>query len=212
MWACTWSRLKTWPWESVTCRVQRCKSKTAKWLLPTCPPSVGSLFPSTTFNLEVSLPSQLNIGAAYYFNEEQTSFLAAQLTRTGWHVYQELRFMYAESVGGEPALVSTRNYEDSFIYRLGGQIAVSPAVQLRAGVYFDKSAVPEATVTPETPDTEKSGFALGATLMPSKKLGIDAAFVYLHGKERTTTNAESNFEATYKSQAIVPSVGLHLKF
>jgi len=188
------------------------------------PSVVSPLFNANSFDLDVSLPSTLSIGISYFMNEAKTTFVSAQIDQTGWKSYKELRFVFPEgqTVGGEKELVSTRNYQGNWMFRVGAQVAVNEKLQVRAGGYYDTSAIPdldtehngipEAYVTPETPDANRGGFSLGASYQVTSKLGVDASFMYVNGQERLTYNPEEQFEQQYKATAVIPGIGINLKF
>ncbi len=178
---------------------------------PTVPAAVSSLFPSTTFAADITLPSVLTAGISFDLIENKTK-LVGEVMLTGWNVYDELAFEFADPVGGDTALASARNYEDNAVLRFGVQQRISDAFTLRGGVYYDFSVAPDCCVTPETPDSDRRGFTLGASYQPSKNLSLDFGFQFLDDKERTSTNTEGNFTGTYDTRVYIPSVGVDWKF
>ena len=58
----------------------------------------------------------------------------------------------------------------------------------------------------------KKVFSVGASYQIAKMFSVDASFLYLDGKERTTTNVEANFDQTYKTRTLIPGIGLNLTF
>lgn len=177
------------------------------------PAAVAPKFTATKFDLEVGIPSTLAIGVAYFLKDDKRDFVSVQVDQTGWKSYDELRFVFTDgAANGETELASARDYHGNFIFRLGAQKGINDKLTVRAGAYIDQSAVPDETVTPETPDTQKSGFSVGASYQVAKMFSVDASFLYLDGKERTTTNVEANFDQTYKTRAFIPGIGLNLNF
>ncbi|MGB1206610.1 MAG: OmpP1/FadL family transporter [Chitinophagales bacterium] len=183
------------------------------------PPAVANLFPATTFSSFVTLPDIMSFGLTYYTSTQQgntdksrASFVSIEVNRAGWSVYEELKFDFAEPVGGATSLASARQYEDNYSFRLGYQHFMNEKITLRAGTAYDLSAAPDCCVTPETPDANKLSFSVGATIRPTDKIDIDASFVWVEASERTTINTEADFEATYKVRAFVPGIGVQYSF
>ena len=183
------------------------------------PEAVASLFPATTFSSFVTLPDVMSFGLTYYtktqtgnLDKSKASFVSVEINRVGWSVYKELKFSFAEPVGGAGSLASARRYEDNYTFRLGYQHFINEKMTMRAGASYDLSAAPDCCVTPETPDANKLGFSIGATIRPTNKIDIDASFLWVETIERTTINTEANFEATYKTRAFVPGIGVQYSF
>ena len=183
------------------------------------PEAVASLFPATTFSSFVTLPDVMSFGLTYYtktqagnIDKSKASFVSMEINRVGWSVYEELRFSFAEPVGGATSLASARRYEDNYTFRLGYQHFMNEKMTLRTGASYDLSAAPDCCVTPETPDANKLGFSVGATIRPTDKIDIDASFLWVETIERTTLNTEADFEATYKIRAFVPGIGVQYSF
>ena len=177
------------------------------------PAAVAPKFTATKFDLNVGLPSTLAVGVAYFLKDDKRDFVSVQVDQTGWKSYDELRFVFTDgAANGDTELASARNYHGAFIFRLGAQKGINDKLTVRAGAYIDQSAVPDETVTPETPDSQKSGFSVGAGYQIAKMFSVDASFLYLDGKERTTTNVEANFDQTYKTRTLIPGIGLNLTF
>ncbi len=183
------------------------------------PNSLAIAFPETTFNMNVTFPDYLSIGATYYFklaennpSKTKASFIGFELNRAGWKSYDALSFDFADDVGGEPSLSSARNYEDSYTFRLGAQHTLSDLLTVRAGLNYDQYAAPDCCVTPETPDANKLSFSGGLSIRPSDALSIDASFLWVEGEARTTINEESGFEQQYKARAFIPGIGVQFAF
>lgn len=178
----------------------------------TVPQSVAPLFPNTSFSSSITLPNQLLVGVAYYFNVENENFISVQMDRAGWGVFKELRFDYAQPVAGEEYLAEPRNYEANYVFRVGGQAKATQNLVVRAGAFYDTASAPDCCVTPEVPDTDKYGGSIGLTYSPIENLDIDLSFMLVQSKQRTTTNAYSGFTATYAGHAYIPGIGIEYKF
>lgn len=177
------------------------------------PAAVAPNFTASKFDLAVMLPSTLSVGVAYFLKDDRRDFVSLQIDQTAWKAFDELRFKFTDgTANGESELVSERNYHGNFMFRLGAQKGINDQLTVRAGAFIDQSAVPTDYLTPDVPDSPKSGFSVGASYRFSSLVSIDASLLYLDGKEVSGTNVQENFEQTYKNRAIVPGVGLHLSF
>ncbi|PRY14862.1 long-chain fatty acid transport protein [Pontibacter ummariensis] len=176
------------------------------------PSSASALFqPGTEFSAELPLPSTLTVGVGYRPNDRVT--LAVDVSRVGWSAYEKLRFDYTKPVGGRLFSENARNYDDAYIYRIGGEYKSSDALTLRAGVYYDTTPVNNGYLTPETPDANALGLSAGLTYHLSDDFSVDASFLYVNKEERTDpANLSGGVAGTFKSVAYIPGIGLNYKF
>ena len=105
-----------------------------------------------------------------------------------------------------------RNFKNTMIYRLGAEYALKDNFQLRAGIYYDSTPIPEDHLTPETPGTNKTGFSAGFTWGITEKLDLDGSFLYIHGQKREDGYEPANFYGTYYTNAVIPGIGLTYSF
>lgn len=171
----------------------------------------GNFPEGTTFNAELPMPSTLSVGIGFKPNERLT--LAADVSHVGWDAYEKLRFDFSQNVAGSPFSEASRNYENAFIYRIGGEYMATDALALRAGAYLDKTPVQDGYLTPETPDSDSRGLSAGIGYSVSENFSIDASFLYINKKERTdAANLSNGVPGTFKSVAYIPGIGLNFKF
>ncbi|AMM50795.1 long-chain fatty acid transport protein, outer membrane protein [Rufibacter sp. DG15C] len=172
---------------------------------------VRAQFKGDKFNATLPLPANLTLGLGYKATDKLT--LALDVQRVEWSAYESLRFDFNDVIGGQTSSEAQRQYEDSYIYRLGAQYVLSDIMTLRAGAYYDQSPVEDGYLTPETPDSDSRGVSVGLTLKLSEKVDLDASFLYVNKKERTDDASKSNGVAgTFKSVAYIPGVGVNYKF
>lgn len=176
----------------------------------TVPSSLEEYFPSTSFSTKIGLPSVTNFGISYALSKKQ--LLAFDLNYVGWSSYDTLGFDFAENTEKLDDVNSPREYNNTFILRLGYQNEISEKLTLRLGVYYDLTPVDDDYITPETPDTDKLGITAGCTYAPSSNLNIDISFLWAEGQERSATNAETQFGGTWQSRALIPGIGIHYIF
>lgn len=176
----------------------------------TVPTSVQDLFPSSTFSAEITLPATTTLGIGVYPTKNLT--LAVDVNYVGWQVYERLAFDFAENTESLEDLDSPRNYENSWIFRVGAEyhkkLANKWEARLRGGVYYDLTPVQDGYTTPETPDSDKWGFSGGLSIDYYWFGGIDFSLLWVEGNERTDTNLETNFGGTWKARALIPGIGI----
>ncbi|MBK7182763.1 MAG: outer membrane protein transport protein [Bacteroidetes bacterium] len=176
----------------------------------TVPSSVGQYFPSTTFSTGLNLPQVATLGVGYKVNSKMT--LALDVNFVGWKSYDSLIIDFADNTDKLKDIHSAREYQNSYIFRLGGQYDLTEKWTARLGAYYDMSPVKAGYLTPETPDADKLGITAGATFKVTKKIFVDVSFLYIEGMKRTDTNLETQFGGTYKSKAVVPGFALSYVF
>ncbi|MDQ3046397.1 MAG: outer membrane protein transport protein [Bacteroidota bacterium] len=174
------------------------------------PSSVAHFFPSTTFSTGINLPQMATLGFGYAANSKLK--LALDINYVGWSSYDSLKIDFEENTEKLADIRSPRMYENTFMFRIGGQYKVNEKWMVRLGSYFDMSPVKDGYVTPEGPDANKLGITAGASFNVTKKIQVDASLLFIEGMERTDTNMETQFSGTYKSRAVVPGISLHFAF
>lgn len=165
---------------------------------------------TTGFTATLPLPAELTVGFAY---EWKKWLFAFDYNRAFWSEYESLDLVFEN---GSTSL-NPRNYKDASTYRFGLQYVATDKLTLRAGYYFDESPVQSGFFAPETPRNDSSGYTFGVSYQVNSKLAIDASFLYLRFQEVNESydfftdpgaSAPSVFGGTYKSQALIPGIGL----
>ncbi len=172
--------------------------------------TVSQYFQDSTFNTQLNLPYMASIGLGYHLNEKMK--IALDINYVGWKSYDSLNIDFAKNSDKLADVASPRLYKNTFIFRTGLQYMISEIFCIRAGAYYDQSPVNDGYLTPETPDSDKIGVSTGFSIAFKKWLYIDASLLYVEGLKRTDTNLETQFEATYKTKAVIPGVNIGIKF
>ncbi len=121
--------------------------------------------------------------------------LAAQVDWTQWSTVHDLAVRFPAT----PTLDQVYNeaWTDNWTVRAGGEYAVSSAIALRAGAYFDSDAVPDRTIERQYLDSNKLGIAAG-TSVRAAGWRVDAAVDVVLPSTRTVpdnTTATAAFPA-----------------
>lgn len=101
------------------------------------------------------------------------------------------------------------NWEDSGSLRLGGEYHVNPSVDVRAGLSFNSSPVPEERLMATVPDSKHWDIHLGLGYKINK-LEIDIGYVHKFHAERT--NQEWYGMILEKTQGSLFSISLRMEF
>lgn len=175
-------------------------------------------FDASAFDAALPLPAELAFGAGWDVSDELT--LGVDLNYTFWSSYESLDFYFNGNVGNTDGDISSpdvsvnpQNWEDSWTLKLGGDYTVNEQFAVRAGGYYDFSPVPDATLSPITPDTDRYGLTGGLSYNPNNQFSIDGSLLYING-DRTVLASENNanFGQKYKSTAVVPGLGVNYNF
>ena len=180
------------------------------------PTSLQSVYKDTTFDADLPLPAELNIGIAYKASPKTT--LAFDINRAYWSTYKELRVSFDSTLISDS--VNARNYSDTNIFRIGLQHEMNNDLTLRAGIYKDESPVGAGYFAPETPRNDSVGYTAGATYTMSKNLQMDFSVLLLTFKEVNgsydhiieSDGSLSSFGGTYKSSVVTLGFGINYIF
>ena len=171
-------------------------------------------FADTAISASLPLPAELTVGLSYEFCDKW--LFAFDYNRAFWDVYNSLDIDFADP--NIPDSFNRRNYKNSSIYRFGLQYEATSQFTLRAGYYYDESPVQEGFFAPETPRNDSQGYTAGLTFNLSDRFQIDASFLYLRFKEVDASydfyfenGVAVPFEGTYKSNSLIPGLGITYK-
>lgn len=179
-------------------------------------------YSDTNFDADLPLPAEITAGLSYNITDKW--MVAFDYNRTLWRAYDALVVDFANNV---PTSYNARNYHDTNTYRVGTQYKANDKFTFRAGWYKDESPISAGYFAPETPRNDSMGYTGGLTYQVTKKLGIDASFLYLHFDEvdasynhYTETTALNGqpvtstipFGGTYKNTVFSPGIGLTYSF
>ncbi|MBM4284287.1 MAG: hypothetical protein FJ128_03410 [Deltaproteobacteria bacterium] len=112
-------------------------------------------------------------------------------TWTGWSSYDKLQINLSNFVlvGGQPTTVLTqpKNWHDAWALRFGVAYDVNEKMKLRAGYLFDMTPVPDGTLDPQVPDSNRHVFSIGSDYK-IWKLNLGLAYSFIYNEPRTKNN------------------------
>lgn len=162
---------------------------------------------------EIPFPWQIVGGIMYQPTDKVT--LELDIIQWGWSEFDELVFDFAKEqetgdINTPDNSVNVEDYEDSAQYRFGIEYQATEQLALRAGYVYDKSPVPDKSVSVLLPDANRNDYSFGF----GYKVGdmtIDAAYMLVDFDERSTNGVSTDeYNGTYKS--IVNIFGLSVGY
>lgn len=105
--------------------------------------------------------------------------LVADYQWTGWSTFDQIVAEF--ELGNELPL--PLQYEDTHGFRLGGELAATPALDVRAGFVYNTAASPDQSVTPILPEAERNNYSVGLGY-DFGALQADAYYNYIRQADR----------------------------
>ncbi|MDD3526626.1 MAG: outer membrane protein transport protein, partial [Bacteroidales bacterium] len=176
----------------------------------TIPSSVAGIIPpANTFDAELPLPANLDLGVSYQATEKL--LFSAEVNYVFWDVYETLTFEFAK----KPELLNSdnpREYSNTLIYRVGGEYIINEMITVRAGAYYDPTPTNKDYFNPETPSLNTIGLSAGVTIRPTEHLAIDVSYLHLETQKDTRNYLPENFTGEYKTRTLIPGIGISYNF
>jgi long-chain fatty acid transport protein len=165
--------------------------------------ALASFFPGGTGKTELPMPAVLKAGVGYQATEKL--IVEADFEYVFWSAYEELKLNIPDGpvfplygVPLQTASAEKKNYDDAYLIRLGGEYMLDK-LALRLGFVYDKATVPDETLEPMLPDSDRMEGIIGLGYQVSPKFRVDAAYQYIKASERSVPKNE--FPGTYNSTA-----------
>lgn len=168
------------------------------------PTALSSLLPKGGIEAKLTTPLNITFGAAIKPLCNLT--VTGDIQYVGWSSYDKLAVDFADPKLED--LSAVRDYQNTFIARLGAEYNLCESLALRAGVLFDKNPVKDEMVEPTLPDANRIGMNIGLGYKLTSNITVDAAYLFLRFSERTIANSKVSymdglapFNGTYNSSA-----------
>ncbi|MDT8323279.1 MAG: outer membrane protein transport protein [Bacteroidota bacterium] len=154
------------------------------------PASLASLFPGGDVTTGIALPATWFAAIAYSPMDNLDIEFDYQFI--GWSSYDRLAIDFAVDGENTPGVLqndvsSPKDYEDTFIARLGAEYRL-PALglALRGGYFYDSNPVPDKSLEPLLPDSDRHGLNIGVGIDLIPAITLDLAYLHLFFMDRTT--------------------------
>ncbi len=129
---------------------------------------------------DIKTPDTLSVG---YFNALDDKWdVMADLARTGWSSFKELRVVQAST--GATISLSPKNWRNTWRVALGVNHHYDEKWTARAGLAYDQSPVPEAYRDARMPDSDRAWLSLGGQYKLDKKSTVDLGYAHLFVRNR----------------------------
>lgn len=146
------------------------------------PASLATLFPGG--NVTTGLDAPATWFAAVAWSPADNFDIEFDFQGIQWSSYKELTIDFETDAQNTPGVAqddvtSPKNYEDTWIARLGFEYRLSGmGLALRGGYFYDSNPVPDKHLEPLLPDADRHGLniGLGFDMLP----GITLDLAYLH--------------------------------
>ena len=153
--------------------------------------------------------------------DENYLTLSFDFQYNGWKSYDKLEVTFDEFKPAGTPYVSTseRDFQNSFILRLGAEYVTSDRFTLRGGVLYDKNPIKDERLDPTLPDADRIRLNLGMSYKITNNLSVDLAYLFLMFKERTISSSKEfiplmptpvELKGTYSSSAHL--IGLNFNY
>lgn len=171
------------------------------------------------FTAEMPAPAVLNFGVAYKPVDKLQ--LAADAQLTFWNVYKSLEIDFLSETLAPYNQHLTKDYSNSWTFRLGAQYSLTHRLDLRAGLMIDTTPVNKEYYNPETPGMTKIEPSVGFSFSPIKYFTIDASLLYVAGLGEDDASCPyadllagktATFKADYRVHSWCPAIGFRVNF
>ena len=153
----------------------------------------------------IQFPSVTMFGIAYDVTPNLT--LEADGNYTTWKVFDQTVLQ----IEGLPDSVLKHGWENTWAIRAGLTYRMGSS-WFAGGFVYDQTPQPDADAGPFLPDANRTGGTIGAGISITEHFQFQFSSLFLWFHERTITTSKDNFNATYKTFAILPSVTIKLAF
>ncbi len=168
------------------------------------PAALQSMLPSGGISSSITTPMNITFGVAV--KPIHKLVVTADFQYVGWSSYDKLSAHFKDV--NIPDLSSVRDYQNTYIIRLGTEYHLFHNLALRGGLLYDKNPIKDELLDPTLPDADRLGFNIGFGYKLSENLLVDVAYFFLRFSERTITNSQVSytkgiapFNGTYNSVA-----------
>jgi long-chain fatty acid transport protein len=165
-------------------------------------PGTNVLMPVTA---RIKTPDTLSISYFTVLNDKWD--LMADLTRTGWRNFNELRIVSAST--GATIALTPENWKDTWRVSAGGNFHYNERWTARAGVAFDQSPVSDQFRTARIPDGDRTWLSVGGQYKPNKQDAFDFGYAHLFVKNANINQnpaGAGNLVGTYANSVDILSV------
>jgi len=143
--------------------------------------TLAALFPSQPVRAEISLPGVLSFGVGGNVTDRFETEVDIQWTN--WSVYENLPFYFSEQTAALQDSENPKDWTNAWTIRWGNEFHYNESFDIRAGMYYDTTPIPDETLDPLLPGNNRFSFQVGFG-WHNEKMTFDFAYMYLNIFER----------------------------
>lgn len=164
--------------------------------------------------LDVEIPDNLIIGAAYDFSKQTT--VEVNYDKTFWSKVTQTDFNYANAILEASPLgtSSPKLWDDTVAYRIGITHKLDNLLTLMGGIAYSTNAASEAYVSYSSPEADSMTYSFGGRYSLNNNLDIGLSFLYADYKDRTSAQTPTTGVrgALSEKTAFAITTGIAYKF
>lgn len=162
----------------------------------------------------ITLPNFIAWGVAYQLS---SFLLTLDVQYTMWSSYDALTLEFEEGIASSEGITkevtTEKDWENSFSFRVGMEYdtkAILPGLKLRLGYAYDLTPIPDETVDPSLPGSNRHLINVGIGYRPISWIQFDLAYSYLIFEERESNN--EHLQGTYNGNVQIFGITSTLMF
>ena len=175
-------------------------------IVPALQPLFGGQNVSTGASSSHDFPAVATLSVSWLPDDHWTFVIEGEWVEWSTFANQTISIDDPASARGLTGTTIVMNWEDSWIFKIGGQYKLNDTWAYRGGYSYTTSQVPSETMTPATPEGDQHYFSAGVGLSFTK-LTVDFYYSYTLHEDRTVSNAVSNGEYSNNSHSLGVSIG-----
>ncbi len=175
--------------------------------IPTSP-DFRPLFPEGGISTHITLPRAYNIGVAYI---EKKWTLEGDITMVDWTTFNTLAIDFDNPGGKVHNTKEPVKWKKAAKYKLGFEYTLNQTWKVGAGIYYDRSAVPDRYASPILPDSNRWSAQTGFTYTACK-LSVSTYIMNVRFDDKNVPSDAVYVPGTYKANAWLAGVSMSYKF
>ena len=132
-----------------------------------------------TAKMQLPTAQVIRAGVAYDLLPKRFN-VSADIEAQLWSKYKALKVRLFDPDGNKTVADSPANSKDSYVIHAGGEYVASKSLALRAGYSYDRRTLPQSTVSPASPDSDRHTATIGASYMLGDVAGAKNVGVHLN--------------------------------
>lgn len=134
--------------------------------------------------MDINYPATIGVG--YGIVLADSIRVEANLEWAGWSANKTL----TADLGSNGSLAIPQNWDDTFVFNIGGDWQLSEDWIIRAGYAFIESPIPDGTMAPVLPDADRHALSLGFGYTTGAHT-FDIAYTFSIFEDRKVSPAEN---------------------